>query len=238
MSYSSTVLADGAVGYWRLGESSFGSAAVDAAGNANGTYVNTTGLTFSQTGIAGAGGNTAVLFTAANSGRVTVTTAGGQTGLGDLFTLETWAIRASTGSFQVLLCFGSPGPYLRFSTNNTITAGKQGTADVLASTSTIAADGLFHHYVWTKNGGTSHLYIDGIDVSGTVTNQTCANSSTLVIGADGTSFPMNGTLDEIAVYTSVLTPTQVANHYSLGSTAPSTLVPGNSNSDILLLHHA
>src|SRR4029453_13384502 len=61
-SYPARVVADGAVAYWRLGETS-GTSAVDVIGGANGTISG--GVMLGQTG-ALADGNTAMLFDATN----------------------------------------------------------------------------------------------------------------------------------------------------------------------------
>ena len=52
----------------------------------------------------------------------------------------------------------------------------------------------WHHVVATKNGATLRLYIDGVDVTGTITNSTAGDSTgVLCLGSDynGTE-PMNG----------------------------------------------
>ncbi|HUG85298.1 MAG TPA: LamG domain-containing protein, partial [Euzebya sp.] len=79
-------------------------------------------------------------------------------------------------------------------------------------------DGDWHHVVFTRTRSTGAfiLYVDGVDV-GTATNNTAAltASPTLVFGraAAGGNF-YAGSLDEIAIYDTVMAPATVAAHYS------------------------
>ena len=74
----------------------------------------------------------------------------------------------------------------------------------------------FHHVVVTKSGPAVHLYIDGVDVTGKVSNRTIADTSgTLSIGA-GAASTFRGVIDEAAVYNYALSPDQVARHYAAG----------------------
>ena len=75
----------------------------------------------------------------------------------------------------------------------------------------------WHHLVVTKSGASVHLYQDGVEVTGTVTNRTLTNGTAqLVLGARrGTASAfLDGLLDEVAIYKTALTPAQVAAHYA------------------------
>lgn len=86
-------------------------------------------------------------------------------------------------------------------------------------------NGQWHHVVFTRTQSTGALalYVDGALVGTTTGNTGLLNAqSTLNFGRLG--FGANyfaGSLDEVAVYTSVLSPTAVTNHYELGSSAAS-----------------
>jgi len=68
ISFATAVLADGPIGYWRLGEAPGNANAIDVSGKANnGTYSG--GITLGQPGFHG--GDTAVLFDGA-TGRIVV----------------------------------------------------------------------------------------------------------------------------------------------------------------------
>ena len=75
----------------------------------------------------------------------------------------------------------------------------------------------WHHIVATKNGAAVRIYIDGVDVTGVVTNRTLTDGSApLILGARrGTSSAfLDGFLDEVAIYKSILSPAQVVAHYA------------------------
>jgi hypothetical protein len=61
------------------------------------------------------------------------------------------------------------------------------------------------------------LYVDGVDVTGSVTNQTMSdNTQPLAIGQSSASAFFNGTIDEVALYNIALTPAQISGHYGGG----------------------
>ena len=64
------------------------------------------------------------------------------------------------------------------------------------------------------------MYINGVQiVSAALTGAISTNSNTLNIASwSGTAEYLAGTVDEVAVYPSVLTPTQIAQHYTTGTT--------------------
>lgn len=220
MSYSSQVLADGAVGYWRLGEALFSSAAVDQTGNSNGTYTNSAGITLGQTGILGGSGDTACQFTSASLGYMAIPDVAAQN-VADTFSAEGW-VKRTTGSLIVIYCATASNKLQFDVASGTLRLVWSGVSVICSSTSTISADGILHHCVATKTGSAVHLYIDGVDVSGSVTNQTVgSNTGGSWIGRAPVSNYSDGVIDEVALYPTVLTPTQVSNHHAIGSTAPS-----------------
>jgi hypothetical protein len=66
----------------------------------------------------------------------------------------------------------------------------------------------------TKSGATSKLYIDGVDVTGTVTDQTLVDNATSLL-LDGTP-QYHGHLDEMAIYNTALSAATVQDHYRAG----------------------
>lgn len=230
MTYASTVLADGAVGLWALGESAFGQAAVDQAGNQNGTYVTTAGLTFGQTGIPGGGGATAVKFTRASNGLMDVPDVAAQRVV-DVWSIEVWVKVGSTGGAQQNL-FGSlnvNGAAIALLTQNPplIQSTKTATAQVAVSTTGVPVDSAFHHILVTKNAATNKIYLDGSDVTGSVTNATCTTSQAYVMGEDrhSTNNYFDGTATMIGLYPTALTAAKALTHYRLGANlAPSNTV--------------
>jgi hypothetical protein len=139
--------------------------------------------------------------------------------LGDVFTIEMWHRRSVLGTVQTLVDKGTGAYRLSFAADNKLTLTKAGTGDVVKSASGITGTGWLH-LVATKNGATSKLYVNGVDVTGVVTNQTLTNNATtLYLGAQGgSSVFLTGPLDEFAVYKRALTQAEVLQHYRAAMT--------------------
>lgn len=217
MTYASEVLADSPLVYWRLGEAS-GTTATDSSGNGlNGTYSGS--YTQGVTGLLTGDSDTAVTFT---SGLVTVADT---TDLSAL-TAEAWIKGADTGG----------GVVARMSTTTTnrvfslgLNAGvaqaviyKTNTTLTSVTGTTTVSNNAVHHIAMTYDGTTLRLFVDGVEegtpstaVSGTLNTA----DGPLTAGGRGTSGEYSGTVDEVAYYTTALTDTRIAAHYSAGVTA-------------------
>jgi hypothetical protein len=102
---------------------------------------------------------------------------------------------------------------VRFNTRDHVVFHRPGSGAIVASTLTITNTSC-HHIVVTKSGSTSRIYVDGANVTGTVTNRTLTNStSVLRVGSNGTN-DFSGTIDEVAVYGSALSAATVSAHYA------------------------
>ncbi len=207
--YRGAVMGDSPKGYWRLGETSGNF--VDSSGrNHTGTAVG--GITYSQTGKIGNGitlNGTTGYFTVADDSDFDT---------GDVFTLEAWVKFAGTpGATMVLFEKGTGSYRFEIDTDRKPSLWALGVGNITKSTTAVPDDGGFHHVVAVKNGSSSaKIYLDSVDVSGTVTNQTITNTATAIgIGAGSAGgLPFGGSLDEVAIYPTALTSVQVANHYS------------------------
>lgn len=85
------------------------------------------------------------------------------------------------------------------------------------STSTIT-DSNWHHYAATFDG-TTKVYIDGIDVTNTSQSGTVlgTNDNKMYIPGDAAhTNNFNGTIDEVAIYSSALSAEEIAQHYQMG----------------------
>jgi concanavalin A-like lectin/glucanase superfamily protein len=212
--YYGEVMADSPVGYWRLGEIAGRTPlAFDSKNTNHGTY------SFSPTlGASGAlmdSANTAVTFDGVDD-YVQVPDAN-VLDTGDTFTLEAWVKRGTTGvASQTIFDKQSSAYVLRFMSDNKLYLRKSGTGDIVASTSAVTDTANWHHVTATKSGATVKLYVDGQDVTGTVSNQTISNNAQpLWVGKEsGTSF--NGTIDDAAVYPTALSLSRVQAHYEAG----------------------
>jgi hypothetical protein len=135
--------------------------------------------------------------------------------------LEAWVKRNDNGTgMQTILQKGTNAYQFGFY-NNKIGLYKytgSGVGTIIAQSSGTQTDmTAYHHYVATKTGSTVHIYVDGADVTGTVTNQTLSNTaSALVIGGGNASEFLNAYLDDVAVYNQVLSSTNVSDHYTIG----------------------
>lgn len=213
--YAATVLADSPVGYWRLGESS-GTAADNAEGTAarDGTYVNTP--TLGATGALTGDADTAIGPLNGTSQCVEIADQAAFD-LGDVFSLEAWVSRGATGAAHVIISKSTNAYALALDTNGTIMLSK--VSETFLQTTGVLGTG-WHHVVGTKNGATAAIYVDGSPAStGAYSAQTCAdNALPLLIGADNDNGQFfNGSIDEVAVYATALTSTQVAAHYAAGT---------------------
>ncbi len=215
MTLATTIVADGAVGFWKFNDAVGTTSLVDTIGNANCVPTGGT-FTLGQGGIAGGGGDTAI--TSATNGVVADVTA---MRVADTFTFEICVKRSGTQSANQGLVGGHAGgcAAIRFNTSNQIELWRSNVASTCTSTITITDTTSFHHIMATKTGSAAHIYIDGVDVTGTITTGAASTTSGhgYLVLADNQANGV-GTFAYAAVYPSVLTPTQAANHYTLMST--------------------
>ena len=86
-----------------------------------------------------------------------------------------------------------------------------------AASGAIAVGGTYH-VVGTYDGTTQRLYINGTQVASTALSLATTNNNSLYIGSwNGSEELFKGTIDEPAVYGSVLSATRVGAHYEAGS---------------------
>jgi prepilin-type N-terminal cleavage/methylation domain-containing protein len=247
-SYSSAIQADGAVGYWRLGEGS-GTTIVDALGQGHsGTYTGGT-VTLAQAG-ATADGNTAA-FLNGGWGSVPYYSALNP-GAGQGLTMELWykgAAPATNAAPLVMKSFTSHNPpYYQYGIQRNNTGNIL--VDVTVAGSWRAWDtGIawpettqWHYWVATydRTANTLNFYLDGVLKASTAqTGDVSAYTSDFGIGDLlnlGSGYNITGRLDEVAIYTSALScgtttigasctgTSQIGSHYSLASAT------GSSNS--------
>jgi len=210
--YAAGVTADAPVGWWRLGEASGTSAANQVSGATAGTYSG--GFTLGQPGALLSDTNTAVLLNG-TTGQVSVAHYTNMNRNDGPLTLEAWIKRSRTGVSEAIMSKGTGAYELRITAANLLSLDKAGSGSDAVSSVAIT-DTNWHYVAATKNGGTIHLYLDGTDVTGTITHQGLSNNtSAFLIGADASTH-FQGTIDEVAVYSTVLSTTRIQAHYSLG----------------------
>lgn len=221
--YSTTLLAFTPGGYWRMGEAA--GQPQDSSGNANHTTVTGGTPTYSQTGALSGDANTAILLNGSTGyfsapDAATIDPA-------DTFTVMGWVKKAANGTVMCILSKGADAFELRFAADNKLELLKENVASIVKSTTTIT-DTSYHFVVATKSGATVKLYIDNVDVTGTVTNATCAtNAALLSIGRRSTAADefFNGTIDEVAVFPTALSAANINSLYMAGTaSAPAPLL--------------
>lgn len=227
--YSAAVLADAPAAYYRLGETS-GAVATDSSGNGHdGTYTN---VGLKQQGSLTGDLDWAGLFNGSNS-YVTIPNASWNFNATAL-SVEAWIRTTAAGAVWDHDEASTSGHnrVFQFTVNS---SGKVvftligGTGGIVSATSTASVnDNKPHHVVGTYDGATISVYVDGV-LSGSA-----ARAGTLLQGTadmhigvnyEGAYYTFfNGGIDEAAYYTSVLSATQVANHYAARSaTIPASL---------------
>ena len=220
--YREQVLADGAVLYLRLDETS-GTTVTSQVGGHTGTIGG--GVTLNQPG-ALADGNAAMVFNVA-SGEISIGSA--HNIVADL-TLEAWVKKAVAGTYaQICSCGQTIAVNIPYEWNinpdNTVALVQANgtTRQVMNSTGTITTN-VYCHVVVTRAGSAVSFFIDGIQ-AGTATatvTPTAIGAVAWIARRNGdTNYRWNGALDEVAIYPTALTPAQIANHYALRLDIPS-----------------
>lgn len=214
-SYSSAIAStSGLLGYWRLGEPS-GTTACDFTGKDNGKYVG--GVTLGVPGAIAEDPDTAIALNG-STGQVSVPSST-TLNVGDNFTVEAWVKRgtAKTYSNEVIASKQDGSWVLMFGESDRLTLRRSTVGNVAVASVSTTDTSSWHYVVATKSGSSVHLYVDGVDVTGTVTNQTMTNNSEpLTIGqSTGTAY-LKGAVDEVALYSTPLTAAQVSQHYTAG----------------------
>jgi hypothetical protein len=206
----------GVLGYWRLGEAA-GPAAANETGGDAGVY-SAQGVTLSQPGVLAGDADTSVAFDGV-AGEKTAT-ANPLPIDGDA-TLEGWfdwrdgvaVMRDHTTSGGWILVYDRNDSTDSMGTR---IAGATYTTDLPVT----SFQNGWHHFVATKRGGEVNLYVDAKRVPLRLTSPGTAAASVgawhvMRNGRTGNAFTRGGA-DEIAVYTSALTPGDIQRHYQLG----------------------
>lgn len=217
--YADAVLDDNPVGYWRMDEAADIFAWDWSQQDNVGVIQDAAGVVRAEAGPL-ADYNLSTRFPGTQNGFVKVAR-DPSLQVNDTFTLEAWLKRSDLTARDMAIFndFGS-GFWLRLNYANKIELLANGNgAPIAASTSTVS-DTNWHHIAATKAGATVKIYIDGVDVTGTVTNQTLASSGlALHIGqTDGFEQPFFGSIDEAALYPTALSATRVQAHLAAAPT--------------------
>ena len=214
MSYRSVVLADGPVSYWRLDETS-GTNAADQQGTNAGTYTPT--FTLNQAGALGGSGDSdaAVLCT---NGYVNAPTFSPFVSGGSQ-TFEGWANTADAGNLVLFGGTAAAGPSLFFDTLTTLSFYPQNSAAVTWDSVWPGYNvWVYWAFTWNDSTKTGELFINGVSQTAKTCTQAYGTPGTFQLANLKSGHAFFGYLDEYAVYSSILSATQIANHYTAGTT--------------------
>jgi hypothetical protein len=229
--YRSTVLSDGPVGYWRLGEAT-GTVAADETRQNDGAYRGDVGL--GAPGALGGVPNTAINLGGADQGVDVADAPRLDGGLNDI-AVEAW-VKTTANAEQVVVTkdayVAEPSWQLSVTDDDGLIGRPRmkvfdGTSDQYAYGPSRVDDGNWHHVVVDVDRDVGiTIYVDGGSATTRIlTPGAFESSGNLLIGhARDIHYPdFRGTLDEIALYPRLLGQTEVEHHFRLGSdrTAPS-----------------
>jgi RHS repeat-associated protein len=256
--YAQTIVADHPDAYWPLDETG-GPTVKDLSGNdVDGTA---TAVNFGVPGGLGQGDGSAVAIGGTGSGiTVPATTVLNN---GNTISIEAWVRLPSTTATQYIVDKGFYQTYTYDSGGNitgTVDHGdfqllvdrfgeirldRSDSADTMLVESSVLwpTDGAFHYVVVTRAVGTYHIYLDGVDVTGSHPGGPSFENTTepleigevgMHTGPDGSTAGggnyFTGAIDDLAIYPTALTTQQVAAHHNAGL-APCTDISGQTSSD-------
>lgn len=214
--------------YWRLGETGTTATAADSGMNGStGTYTGTSSqLVRGQAGALNGVADTAVRWAPPLS-TSTVRLAGTQQFVNpQIFSAEAW-FKTSTSAGGKILGFGDRNTalssnndrHIYMSPDGTLNFGVYNGSQHVVRTSIAYNDGTWHHVVGVLSPQGMSFYVDGVLV-GSDPNSAAQNyNGYWRVGNDtgwagATTF--TGTIDEVAVYSTALTATQIDEHFQVG----------------------
>lgn len=216
--YEALILSDSPVGYWRLSESGSTTAVDLSSNNQDGTYVGT----YTQGAAAALFGDTATSTDFAVTSSVTISDNAPLNPASEV-TIEAWIFPDADSGQRNIFAKGA-GPQFQISTFGqaivfTLTGGCGGANGAQYGTVGFTAY-TWNHLVWTYDGTTATLHINGNSQSITPGyGALCAISGgtgITIAGASNGKGQYVGSIQEVAIYDYVLSNTQIAQHYSAG----------------------
>jgi hypothetical protein len=202
------------------------SRALDSKGDNHGAYVN--GVTRGVAGALPGDADTAASFDGTNDDVQVLNSTGIPVGSSSR-SVEAW-FKTSSAARQVIFGYGTAGANQEFGLwinagGASMTAwGGGGASDKTFTLASAVNNGAWHHVVITYDGTTLVLYVDGVALpSQAATRNTTIDAYGFGIGAvinpgiaGSSGGYFNGSIDEVALYASVLDQATVTAHYLLG----------------------
>jgi len=234
--YAERARTDGALHLWRLGETS---GAGRDWGTAGDDLTVGTGVTRGVPGAVTGSTDPAAQFT----GTATSTAASAGAVMGaQTFTVEAWVKTSGTAGGKII-GFGSHATgssttydrHLYVDSGGRVSFGVNPFQARVLRSPAVVNDNAWHHVVGTLGAGGQRLYVDGqLVAQNTASTSAQPFTGYWRVGGDNlggwpnrpTNAYLNGSLDEVAVYGSVLSAQQVAAHHALGrGQAPANVAP-------------
>lgn len=213
--YSDKVLADGATLYLRLDETS-GTTVTSKVGGYTGTISG--GVTLNQPG-ALADGDKAMAFD--GTGTITAPAIAAVNNTTSL-SAEIWVRLNTLVATRVAMQLGAGAANSNVQAN---TAANNWRWELfIGGTVAVTAAGLdtsWHHLVITYDGANVRLYRDGVLSATTpATGVTTITGSLLIGNFSSAGFEWIGSIDDVAIYPTALTPAQISAHFAASKVAP------------------
>ena len=225
--YQAAVIGDGPTGYWRLNEAS--GVPLDISG-ANQHFLSENGATVA--GVPGLLLNEPTAKARSFSGTSYVRKPGftpAERYELNTFTIEFWIKKDDLVGATVLDQYNGGMSVVINTADGTITLNKSYVGTIAKTSILKVFDTNTHHVVITRAGigGPVVFYVDGVSETPTQTNPnldtaTGVANNGLYLGSQAGGTPLNGVMDEVAIYPLVLTPAQVQNHYDIATHVPTT----------------
>ncbi len=196
------------VAYWKLDEGS-GSTTYDLTGSADHGTLNG-GVRWTT------GASSSIGFDDAAGVTFDGTTGYISTGVTNIpkpdgkMTISAWVKLASTTGTQDMVAFNDgAGDGIKLGLNTgTLSAWTWAGTSLITATTPI--DGAWHNVVYTWDGTTNNLYVDGLAAASTTTGHPTGTITQGILGsADGTTEFLKGSLDDVRVFKTALTAAQV-----------------------------
>lgn len=227
MTYSSEVLADSPLVYWRLGESS-GTVAQDATANDRDGTIGAS-ATLGVTGALGGSGDSDTAITTSGTSAGTVDRAyAAWMDVTNAVSMECWVKFTGTTTRYYWSRTGGTAVNCGLSTvSGTIRFHVNGVASTSVNSPLTYNDGNWHHVVGTYDGSTARIYVDGAEkaTSTATTGNLDSTTNGLQVGGRGQDY-FTGSVDEAAYYNTVLSAARVLAHYDAGTTTGGTTING------------
>lgn len=203
----------GLVGEWK-----FENDTLDTSGNGNDGTANGPVFAAGKVG-------TAMQFDGANDSVGVGTGSTIQFALGETFSTSSWINSSLSGTNQAIIgnSWAGPGWHVRLTSGNRIrfiVVEEDHTFNYFDSTITVASG--WHHVVTTWDGATAHVYVDNVDVTGSVVQNgvvSLINSSAQVMigNLPDSNTPFSGLLDQVRLYDTVLKISEIQTLFDEGS---------------------